>query len=130
MQSTLPAIVDWFLALLAWYSAPAVALVVSTAYFVRSSGDPSMWRRIVTSSHGVTIALLYVIAMGVALARAYDPAYGNPFSLALLVPVVLMALSLVFYRGSRRTHWLQFLNAGSLAWTGFMGGMAITGRWL
>lgn len=130
MQSNLPPIAEWVLTLLVWCTAPVVGLAVSIAYFVRSSGDPSLRRRLVTSSHGVAIALLYAIAMGVALARAFDPSYGDPFSLALLVPVVLIALSFVFYRGDKRTHWLQVLNVGSLVWTGFMGGMAITGRWL
>ena len=130
MESGLGPIVGWVLAFLVWLSAPLVALGVSVRYFVRSIGDPSMLRRLATSAHGVVIAVVYVIAITIAVTGAHDPAYGKPFFWALIAPVALIVISFVCYRGSKQTHWLQVPNVLCLGWTGVVGGMAVTGQWL
>ena len=107
-----------------------MALLVSVLYFVRSDAGESLSRRAVTSAHGVTIAALYIVAMAFAVTRRFDPALGTPFNIALLLPAALIVASLLLYRGSKKIHWLQVPNVACLVWTGFMGGMAITGRWL
>jgi hypothetical protein len=130
MESNVSGVFEWVMSALVWYSTPLVATAISVAYFLRSGADVSSLRRVATSAHGVVIAVLYVVAMLVAVTRRYNPALGTPFTLALALPVVLVAVSLLFYRGSRTLHWLQLPNVACLAWTAFMGGMAITGQWL
>lgn len=130
MESSFSPIVSWVIAVVVWFAAPAIALAVSVVYFRRSKDDPSVRRRLATSSHGVAIALLYLVSMTFPISGAYDPKYGGPFAYALIAPLTLIAISLVYYRGSMQTHWLQIPNALSLAWTGIMGSMAITGQWL
>lgn len=121
---------DWVMAALVWYSAPVIATLVSVLYFVRARADASLSRRVVTSAHGVAIATLYTLAMAVAVTRRFDPALGTPFTLALLFPVALIVVSFLLYRGNKKIHWLQVPNVACLAWTGIMGGMAVTGQWL
>ena len=130
MESGNSVLFDWVVTALVWYSAPIMALLVSVLYFVRSDAGESLSRRAVTSAHGVTIAALYIVAMAFAVTRRFDPALGTPFNIALLLPAALIVASLLLYRGSKKIHWLQVPNVACLVWTGFMGGMAITGRWL
>ena len=130
MDSTIPRSLEWVLAVLVWGGAPIVAVLISVLYFLQSKADSSMLRRIVTSAHGAAVAALYALAMFIAIQRWEDPALGKPFALALLGIVGLIVISLLLYRGSKKLHWLQILNIASLAWTGFMGGMAVTGKWL
>ena len=130
MESGSSVVLDWVMAALMWYSAPIIATLVSVLYFVRSGADDSLLRRLATSAHGVTVAALYILAMLVAVTRRYDPAFGTPFAIALLLAVALIIVSFILYRGSGKLHWLQVPNVACVAWTAFMGGMAITGRWL
>jgi hypothetical protein len=48
----------------------------------------------------------------------------------LLVPATLIAASFFLYKGPKSLHWLQLINIACLLWTGFVGGMAVTGDWL
>lgn len=130
MESGNSVAVDWVMAALVWYSTPVIATLVSVLYFARARADVSLSRRVVTSAHGVAIAAIYVLAMTVSVTRRFDPALGTPFMLALLLPVALIVVSFLLYRGNKNIHWLQVPNVACLAWTGFMGGMAVTGQWL
>jgi hypothetical protein len=130
MEAESSAVFDWLMNALVWYSAPVAATVVSVIYFLCSKADASLSRRLVTSAHGLVIATLYVLAMSVAITRRSDPAFGAPFTIMLLLPVVLIVVSVLLYRGGKELHWLQLLNVACLAWTGFVGGMAVTGDWL
>ena len=130
MESIDSAVFGWLTMVLVWYSAPVMSSLVSVLYFVRSGEDVSLPRRVLTSVHGVSTAALYILAMTVAVTRHSDPILGTPFKVALLIPLALIVASFLLYRGAKRVHWLQVLNVACLAWTGFMGGMAITGQWL
>jgi hypothetical protein len=130
MQSTSLAVFDWSMAALVWCAAPLIAVAVSVLYYIRSERDAPTLRRIVTSAHGVAIAAIYVAAMSVAMARRFDPQLGVPFSYSLLLPVALIMISAFFYRGRNSIHWLQIPNVACLVWTAFVGGMAVTGKWL
>lgn len=130
MESINSPVVEWLMAVLVWYSAPVIAALVTALYFVGSRDDVSLPRRVLTSAHGATIAALYILAMTVAVTHRFDPVLGTPFTVALLIPLALKVVSVVLYRGAKKVHWLQVPNVACLAWTGFMGGMAITGQWL
>jgi hypothetical protein len=93
MESGNSVMYDWLISALVWYSAPVIATLVSVLYFVRSRADVSLFRRVATSAHGVTVAALYILAMLVGVTRRYDPAFGTPFTIALLLPVVFIAVS-------------------------------------
>jgi hypothetical protein len=78
----------------------------------------------------MAISLLYGIAWVVALTSHANDRNGIPFALGFLVPAALIWISLDSYRGPKRVHWLQLVNACCLLWTGIVGGMAVTGRWI
>ncbi|WP_160288443.1 hypothetical protein [Pseudomonas knackmussii] len=47
-----------------------------------------------------------------------------------LLPLLLIVLSLLLFRGPREIHWLQLLNVTGMLWPGFLGAMLVGGRWL
>lgn len=130
MESSNSAVFNWVMAALVWYGVPIVTTLVSAVYFVRSRADPSLLRRILSSAHGVAVATLYILAMLVFVTRRSDPALATPFTVTLLVPATLMVVSFILYRGAKTVHLLQVPNVACLAWTWFMGVMAVTGQWL
>jgi hypothetical protein len=116
-----------FLQLWIW---PVLALLVSVVYFRAVEYGLGVWRRVLLSAHGASIAVLHVSAFTIWLTGVSHIKYGKPFAFALLVPVALMAYALAAFRGKRSVHWLQVLNLVALFWTAFIGSMAITGEWL
>ncbi len=111
-------------------AAPLIAVAISVMYFLRSDSNANLLRRVISSAHGVTIAIIYAIAFAITLAGYAEPPKIIPFVVALLVPVALILISLFDYPGNSRIHRWQVLNVACLLWTWFMGSMAITGDWL
>ena len=107
-----------------------IASLISIAYFVGSRSDPSLSRRLLTCVHGALIAFAYVGALLIADARRFNVAFGMPFLLLLVVPVVFAVISIWQYRGPKLMHLLQVPNVACLVWTAFVGTMAVTGEWL
>ncbi len=87
-------------------------------------------KRLLVSAHGIAIALLYIVAMIVFWTNGANVRFRDPFFVSLLVPVLLIGACLALYQGNRAVHLLQLVNLACLAWTFFVGGMAITGLWL
>ncbi len=110
--------------------APLLATSISVAYFRASPRTEPLSKRIAASAHGVTIALIYVTAILVWWAGISTPRLATPYLLLLLLPLSLIVTSFFLFRGRRIFHWLQVLNFMCLIWTGFVGGMAVTGDWL
>jgi hypothetical protein len=108
--------------LMQWYGAPIVMIGVSVAYFVADVRRPAVRQRL----------LVYVGAFLVAWAVPLDyrPYLAWPYAALLLVPLVLVGVSLVKFRGNRLVHLLQVPNMAALLWSAFVGGMAVTGDWL
>lgn len=118
--------VVWFLFSLA----PILSLAVSATYFFQSPKSQPLWQRLVASSHGAAISLLYVAAMFVFWSNTARPSLRGPFLASLLLPVALSIASSLIFKGSAKYHWLQLVNLLCLAWTFFFGIMAVTGDWL
>jgi hypothetical protein len=113
-----------------WYLAPILALSVSAAYLTTSPKTQPLSERLLASSAGMFIAAIYCLAGTIALLGLSRPGLATLFAVALLLAIGLIGLSFRLYRGRKRVHLLQFINVACLAWTGFVGGMATTGRWL
>lgn len=109
---------------------PLLTLGISAIYFAKSPRDQSLTDRIAASAHGASICLIYLAAWLIALTRESAMRFGIPFLLLLLVPAILITVSFVFFKGPKSLHWLQLVNIACLLWTGFVGGMAVTGDWL
>ena len=109
---------------------PAMAFAVSAAYVYASPPATSVGHTLVTSAHGASIASIYLAAMSVFWTNRANPEFQKPFLTALLVPVILIIVSLVAFRGRKSIHFLQIFNVLFLAWTFFIGSMAVTGNWL
>ena len=86
--------------------------------------------KLLVSAHGLCLAALYMLAMTIFWAEKAKPAFALPFLLSLLLPVGLMLVSLVKFKGHRVAHWLQLINVACILWVAFIGIMAVTGDWL
>lgn len=110
--------------------APILAFAISGVYFVTSPPTQPFSRRLVASLHGIVIAALYLGALIFSAIGISNPGYGVPYQVTLLVPVALIVLSFFLYEGRKSLHVLQLVNLLCIAWTFFIGSMAITGVWL
>jgi hypothetical protein len=115
-----------------WYGAPVVMIGVSLVYFFADRRRPAFRERLLVSAHGFAGGALYFGAFLVRWIQpdGYRPYLIWPYLVLLVVPLVLMGVALVKFRGSLLTHVLQVPNVAALLWTAFVGGMAITGDWL
>jgi hypothetical protein len=130
MQPLVPHWVDVLLTGATWGLAPVVALGISVLYYVASPVTVPMSMRILTSAHGAAITAIYLTAMAVAVSGHSNPRYGTAFSLALAIPVLLMLISLVMFKGKKGVHLLLVINIVCLLWSGLLGAMAVTGDWM
>jgi hypothetical protein len=110
--------------------APILAFSISVIYFLQSPRTDPLSIRLLVSAHGVSIAALYIGAMLVWWTGHSDARFESVFIFLLVLPLVLIAVSFVFFRGNKSLHLLQALNILCLMWTAFVGGMAVTGDWL
>lgn len=110
--------------------APALAIGISALYFTASPKTELLAKRLLVSAHGVVIALLYFGAMSVFWFHRSNDAFVKPFTYLLLIPLLLILTSLFMFRGRKLIHWLLLVNLACLAWTAFIGVMAVTGDWL
>lgn len=110
--------------------APVLAIGISATYFTASPKTEPLAKRLLVSAHGVVIAALYLGAMSVFWLHRSSDAFAKPFSYLLLVPVLLILTSLFMFRGRKVIHWLLLVSLACLAWTAFVGVMAVTGNWL
>ncbi len=113
-----------------WLAPPILALSISALYFFTSPAQQRLSMRLLASSHGVVTAALYIGALVISGLGASKPSLGLPFSAGLIAPLVLIALSFFIYRGRGVNHIAHVLSLLCVAWTFFIGGMAITGNWL
>ena len=130
MESSVSHVLSVASAIIQGVLAPLLAISISIAYYRASPRAEPLFKRIVASAHGVTIALLYVIAILVWRVGMATPRLATPFLVLLLLPLSLIVASFFLFRGRRIFHWLQVFNFLCLIWTGFVGGMAVTGDWL
>jgi hypothetical protein len=123
--------VGWVIVVLGQFLFPPFLMIfVSVAYYRASPHVQHLGERLLVSAPGALIAALWFAAFFVSLAGDARPSYGKPFAYALLVPLLLMVLALLRFKGRASVHYLQLLNLAGLALTFYVGSMAITGRWL
>jgi len=120
-----PGFVSW---LIAW--TPLVGIGFSYTYFTASPNGESFGRKVVTSAHGASITALYFAAGFVMWAGKSNSLFEGPWDIAGLIVLLLMIVSLSFFRGPKWLHLLQLLNLILLAETWFLGSMVITGNYL
>lgn len=115
-----------------WYGAPITMIAISVIYFLADSRKNELSARLLTSSHGILGAFIYLGAMCLHYFKPleYRPHLAVPFAILCMVPLVAMFYSFFTFRGNRMVHILQILNLWALTWTLFIGGMAVTGDWI
>jgi hypothetical protein len=118
----------WSIWLFEILAVPFLAGLVSVVYFMASPKSQPMRKRLMASAHGAVIVMLYALAWLVIIVGVSRPSMFLPFAILLLFPGVLIATSFFVYKGPRAVHWLQVPNVACLLWTGFAGGMLITGQ--
>jgi hypothetical protein len=117
-------------AMVFWALLAAIPLMTSVAYFRASPVATPLAQRVGASVHGLFIALLHLGAVYIAAAQLHGDQYGTPFFVLCLVAVALVGYSFWAFRGKKQVHWLQAINILWLFGLLFLGGMAVTGRWL
>lgn len=105
-------------------------LVVSAAYLNASSPSMPMHRRILVSAHGVAGASLLATAVIVAATGNSGANWRIPYMILFLLPVVLIGISLVLFRGKTGVHMLQFPFLIVLLYSMFISLMLVTGSHL
>lgn len=113
-----------------WASLAVLPLVTSVIYYLATPKAAPVAKRVAVSAHGLVIALLHVTAVYVAASQMHEDKYGLPFAGLCAVAAGLVVYSFRAFRGSKQIHWLQALNIIWLFGLFFLGGMAVTGRWL
>jgi hypothetical protein len=106
-------------------------VTISAVYFLLDRG--ANWQeRLLTAAHGLAATILCVGAFLVAHfdPRGYRPYLAWPYAALYLLPVALVVVSLLRFRGPRVVHILQGPNLAAMLWAFFIGGMAVTGDWL
>jgi hypothetical protein len=105
-------------------------MAISVVYFRRSPKVQPLAERALVSAHGFVIAAIYICAMCIWWSGASRASLGLPYAFSLLIPLSLIIVSFLKFRGPRSTHFLQLANVFCLGATFFIGGMAVTGDWL
>jgi hypothetical protein len=106
--------------------------VVSAVYFFADRRRPAYRFRLLCSAHGIAGIALYFGALAL---WAVSPTYRGPLAgwgylILYLVPISLVVIALLRFRGPWLVHLLQVPNVCALIWAAFVGGMAVTGDWL
>lgn len=107
-----------------------VPLSTSVAYFMCTPKSISLALRVGTSAHGLFIAVIHLGVAGMGMAKVYGEEYGLPFGVLCAIAGGLIAFSFWRFRGPKAIHLLQAINILWLLGLIFVGGMAVTGRWL
>jgi hypothetical protein len=107
-----------------------VAAASSVFYFRGSPVSEPIKTRLLVSAHGVAILLLYLSAMTVFWTGHSSRNLAVPFELACLIPIALMLVCFLIFRGNRITHIWLIVNTVCLILVWFFGGMAVTDDWL
>jgi len=106
-----------------------VPVLIGIHYFLRSA-DMTKTPRIAVSIAGPQISFLYLISLAIGLRGHGNSGLAQAFAVALIVPCIFVLYTLLAYRGPKKIHALQTLNALALIDTYFLGTMAITDNWL
>jgi hypothetical protein len=113
---------------------PLLTLAVSIVYFLTSLKTPNLKKRLLVSSHGVLLSVIYLSAFLIGYFYlvpswfGFGPGWIRPVYLSTAVfPVAAMVYSFVRYSGNKWWHCLQLVNltAGSLMYV--VGYVAIGG---
>jgi hypothetical protein len=107
--------------------ASLVMIVVSIVYFRASAVGTPVASRILAASHGAVGAFLSLAGMAVGYSAHDRAGYGGPYSLAFILPAILVLVSFLVFRGRAWTHLLQLVNIPAMGWGWFIGSMAVTG---
>jgi hypothetical protein len=108
--------------------APIIAIGISVAYFISSPREQALSGRLLASSHGVAMALLYAALWAVPQGTKLNSNLGNVYPFTLLFPFALIVTSFFVNRGNKLIHWLQLINLLCLLWIGIAGVMRVTGQ--
>lgn len=120
---------EW-VTLLQLHGAAIAMVAISIAYFAADRSGSPFGLRALSSAHGFAASLLFAGAVVISATRSTSPAYALPFLLLHLLPIALIFLSFIWYRGPKLVHALQIPNVIAMLWSGFIGTMAVTGDWL
>ena len=117
--------------LIIWYAPALVMIAISAAYFWLDGPERSRTVRLLVSIHGVSAAILFLIAMLISgFTGAQRPWAAWPYLALHLVPVASILYAFVRFRGPKFLHLTQVVNIFCMAQTLVVGGMAVTGDWL
>lgn len=105
-------------------------LLTSYWYFRSSPASTSLPLRLLISAHGLVASLLFIGALLIGFSGRHADGHVAIFLGLQALPLLLIVLSLLLFRGPREIHWLQVLNVAGILWAGFLGTMLVGGEWL
>jgi hypothetical protein len=112
------------------YLAPILTTLVSVAYFLTSPHTQPLIMRVLSSAHGIVIALVYWSPFILSGFLRPSETMGRAFLSLLCIPFALMLTSFFTHKGKKAMRALQVVNLAGLLWTSFIDGMATSSLWL
>ena len=114
-----------------WFAPALIMVAISGAYFSLSRGRQNLLTRTLLSAHGLVAAILYFGALVLwETTRAYRPWAAWPYLLLHIIPLASIIYAFFRFSGPKLLHLSQIANVLCMAYTVFIGGMAVTGDWL
>lgn len=107
-----------------------IPLCTSYWYFKSSPATAPMAQRLLVSAHGISALALLFIAMTFGFSGNTSERLHEIFLRLQAMPLMLILLALLLFRGPRSTHWLQVLNVPATLVCAFISLMAVSGRWI
>lgn len=116
-------------AMLFWSALSMPPILVSVSYFLGSPSTETVAHRWLVSLHGVFITTLCLGAVLVGGFGHPRQENGPVFDFLCLAAALLMAYSVLRFRGRKLLHGLQVINFVWLVFAVVLGRMAVTGIW-
>jgi len=77
---------------------------ISIGYFLSDKSGSTLFRRVITSAHGAILSIIFFSAVLINLTGNASPKNAEIIFLFHSLPIVLIVISLILYRGPRNSH--------------------------
>jgi hypothetical protein len=111
-----------------WYAFLTLMMVgISVMYFLSDKSGAALLGRVITSAHGAVLAIIFCSAVLINLTGNAGSKFAEIIFLSHSLPLVLIAISLIWYRGPRNVHLVQPFLVLFVLLSAFIGSMTAGG---
>ncbi len=99
----------------------------SLIYFRAGDATDSIQSRLLAASHGFLGTLVFIIAILAAFIDQPSPHLREPYLMLWLVPLLFVGVSIVRFKGPKRTHLLLVPLLAAMGWAIVLGHIIVGG---